>query len=110
MDLHAGEMAGIRVKGYFDLTLEHFAQSSADSTLFSLGQGRGGGHGDLLNAFRRIGKLREGLGDFGKKADAILLHQLSEKCLPDGREPQTCTEFCEDGTFDFGPKRSLVHD
>ena len=73
MDLHAGEVAGVRVKGHFDLTLEHFAQATADSMLFSRGQGRGGGHGDLLNAFRRIGKFREGFGDFRKKADAILL-------------------------------------
>ena len=89
MDLQAGEMAGIRVKGHLDLTLEHFAQASADSSLFSWRQGRGGGHGDLLNAFLRIGKLREGLGDFRKKTDPILLHQLSEKCFPDGRTPQT---------------------
>jgi hypothetical protein len=76
MDLQAGEMAGIRVKGHVNLTLEHFAQASADTILFSWRDGRSGGHGDLLDAFRRIGKFREGLGDFRKKADAILLDQL----------------------------------
>ena len=76
MDLYAGEMAGIRVKGHVNLTLEHFAQASADTLLFSWRYGRSGGHDELLGAFRRIGKFREGLGDFRKKADAILLDQL----------------------------------
>ena len=40
MDLHACEMAGIRMKLYVDLALEHLAQASADSILFSWGQGR----------------------------------------------------------------------
>jgi hypothetical protein len=85
MDLHAGEMTGIRVKGDLDLALEYFAQASADSILLSWGQGRSGGHGNLLGAFRRIGEFREGFGNFRKKADAILLHQLSEKGSANGR-------------------------
>jgi len=35
MDLQAGEMAGIRVKGHLDLTLEHFAQRVLIRFLFS---------------------------------------------------------------------------
>ena len=104
MDLYAGEMASIRVKGDVNLTLEHFAQAIADSILFAWGYGYRGGHGDFLGAFRCVGKFCEGFGDLRKKADAIFPYQLFEKGFSDGRTPQTRTDFCKDGNFIFGAK------
>ena len=64
----------------------------------------------MLDAFRRIGKFRESLGDFRKKSDTILLHQLSEEGSSDGRTSQSGTEFCKNGNFDFGTIGRGGHD
>ena len=64
----------------------------------------------MLGAFRLIDEFGEGLGDVGKKPDAILLHQLSEKGFSDRRTSETLAEFCEDGNFVLGAKGRRGHD